>query len=256
MNRRNLRWLCGMTLLVFVAAAVPLCAQAQNDEWHYTLAPYMIFPGMSGTVGARGYEADVDVSASDILSNLQIGFNGAFAARRGDWGFGVDVIYAALGSSTDLVNVDPNQGTFTFLAMRRLAPSLDLTFGARWNLIQSRIEFKEIPGTELGGRVVEETKQWVDPVVGMHWTAPLGKRCRFSLPANVGGFGVSSKIAVDVFPNLQVKVGERVSIAGGWRLLYVDYETGYENGVPDPADESFRYDVTTTGPVVGMLFQF
>ena len=139
-----------VVLLVFVIATVPVCAQAQDDEWHYTLAPYLIFPGMSGKMGIGEFEANVDVGASDIFSNLQFGFNGAFMAQKGDWGFGADVIYMALGQSTDRVNVDPNQGAFTFLGMRQLDPGLDLTFGARWNVLQGKIEFKEIPGYGTG----------------------------------------------------------------------------------------------------------
>ena len=177
MERNSLIWMCGIALLVFVVAMVPLCAQAQDDKWQFTVAPYVVFPGMSGKLGIGPFEADVDAGVSDILSNLQFGAMGYFEVRKGDWGFGTDLIYVALGQSTDRFNVDPDQGAFTFLGIRRLAPGLDLTFGARWNVIRGRIEFKEIAGTELGGRVVEETKQWVDPVVGIHWTVPLGKRC-------------------------------------------------------------------------------
>ena len=61
---------------------------------------------------------------------------------------------------------------------------------------------------------------------------PLGKRCDFSLPASIGGFGLASKVAVDLFPNLQIKVGKRASLAAGWRFLYMNYESGYEDGAP------------------------
>ena len=256
MNRRNLHCLGVMALLAFLVATLPVCAQTQDDEWECTVAPYVLFPGMSGKLGIGPIEADVDAGISDILSNLQFGFNGYFAVRKGAWGFGADIVYMALGGSTDHLNVDPNQGAYTFLGIRRLAPGLDLNFGARWNVIEARIEFKQIAGTELGGRVVEKTQQWVDPVVGIHWVKPLGQRWEFRLPANIGGFGLASKVAVDVFPTLQFKLAEWAWIGGGWRVLYMNYETGYEGSVPIPNEESFRYDVTTTGPVVGLAFRF
>jgi hypothetical protein len=78
----------------------------------------------------------------------------------------------------------------------------------------------------------------------------------FSLPANIGGFGISSKIAVDVFPTIQFKVAENAWIGGGWRFLYMDYETGSEDDVPIPGEDPFRYDMLTTGPVIGMAFRF
>ena len=149
--------------LMVLAAAVPAAAQAKDDEWEYTVAPYLILSSMDGKMAVRGVEVDVDVSASDIFSNLQMGFNGYFAAQKGDWGFGADIIYMSLGTSLDDVNVDPSQAAFTFVAIRRLAPTLDLNFGVRWNVIRARLEFKDNAPPALAGRVVEETKQWVDP---------------------------------------------------------------------------------------------
>ncbi len=243
-------------ILAVLAMAVPAGAQAPDDEWRFTVAPYLVLASMDGKVAVRGLEADVDVSASDIFSNLQMGFNGYFAAQKGDWGFGVDVIYMSLGTSTDLANVDPSQAAFTLGVIRRLAPTLDLNFGARVNVVRSRIEFKDDASLALAGIIVEDTKTWVDPIVGVHWKQPLGGKWLVSVPVNVGGFSVGSDIAVDVFPTLQYRLGERIWIGGGWRLMYMDYETGYEDGVPIPGEEPFRYDMVTTGPVVGMAFRF
>ena len=256
MNRGNKLLLRGAALLVIMAATIPVCAQTADNEWNFTIAPYLIIPGMSGTMGLRGVEADINASASDIFSNLKMGFNGYFAVQKGNWGFGTDIIYMALGGSNDYVEVDPSQGAFAFMGSRRLTPRLDLTFGVRWNVIRGRMEFNETLGPILEGTVFEQTKQWVDPVVGIHWMQPLGKRWEFGLAANVGGFGLASKIAVDVFPTIQFQAWSWGWIGGGWRLLYVNYETGYDEGEPVPGSDAFRYDVTTTGPVIGMSFRF
>lgn len=256
MERMRLLSFTTWLILAVLAMTVPVGAQAADDEWHYTVAPYLLMAAMDGKIAVRGLEADVDISASDIFSNLQMGFNGYFAAQKGNWGFGVDVIYMSLGTSTDLVNVDPSQAAFTFVAIRRLAPTLDLNFGARVNVVRGRIEFKDNAPPALAGIIVEDTKTWVDPVVGVHWKQPLGERWMAGVSANVGGFGVGSDIAVDVFPTVQFKVGKNAWIGGGWRFLYMDYETGYEDGVPIPGEEPFRYDMVTTGPVIGMAFRF
>ncbi len=153
------------------------------------------------------------------------------------------------------VNINPSQAAFTFLAFRRIAPTLDLQFGARWNVVRGRIEFKD-NSIVLAGTVLEETKQWVDPVVGLRWKQPIGERWLVSVPVNVGGFGVASKIAVDVFPTLQYKLGRNAWVGGGWRMLYMDYESNYEDGVPIPGEDAFRYDMITSGPVIGMAFRF
>ena len=54
---------------------------------------------MSGTTAVRGQEVDVDMSASDIFSNLQFGAMGLVVARKGDWGVGGDAIWMALGAN-------------------------------------------------------------------------------------------------------------------------------------------------------------
>lgn len=257
MIRMHLRTLGEVVLLLISVASMPVWGQTQdNDEWQFTVAPYLVIPGMTGTVGVRGLEVEVNASVSDVFSNLQMGFNGYFEARKGPWGFGTDVVYAALGGSSDFANVDPSEALFTFIGMRRLAPGFDLTFGARLNAIRNKIEFKENLGPVLEGRTFEATKQWVDPLVGFLWAVPLGGRVRFILPANVGGFGLSSKVALDVYPNLQIQVGKRAWLGGGWRVTYINYESGYEDDGPILGSEAFRFDVTTTGPAIGMVFQF
>lgn len=242
-------------LLTALALALPAGAQTADDEWHLTFAPYLMASSMSGTAGVRGFEAVVDISASEIFSNLQMGFNGYVGVQKGNWGFGVDVIYMSLGASTDYLNVDPGQAAFTFLATRRLAPTLDLTFGARWNAVRNRIEYKTnspvFPGTTIEG-----TYQWVDPVTGIAWRQPIGRRWIVGVPANVGGFGISAKVAVDVFPNIQYRLTKQAWLGAGWRLLYVNYQTGYDDGPAMLNSDAFLYEVTSTGPVIGILFQF
>jgi len=246
----------GVILLMTLAAATPAIAQETDDEWHYTVAPYLVLASMDGTLGVKGLEADVDVSVSDIFSNLQMGFNGYFEARKGNWGAGVDIVYMALGVSNDIVNVDPSQAAFTFVGIRRLGPTLDLNFGVRWNVVRGRIDFKDQAGPLLAGRSVEETKHWVDPIIGVNWKQPIGERWAFVLATDIGGFGIGSKIDLSVFPTLQYNIGKQVWIGGGWRFMYLDYETGYEDGRPVLHEDPFRYDVLTQGPVFGLAFRF
>jgi hypothetical protein len=74
---------------VFVLVAV-LCtsggAMAQeSDGWQITVVPYLIGAAMSGTTAINGWEAEVDLSASDVFSHLKWGAMGYLEARKGDW---------------------------------------------------------------------------------------------------------------------------------------------------------------------------
>ena len=162
--------------LVLLGVAADGRAQSAPDAWKVTVAPYLMGAGMSGTAGVGRLESDVDVSASDIFSNLQFGFMGYFEAKKGKWGVGADLIWMALGTSTETpvsANVDANQGGFTFLALRQLSPAVDLRAGFAVNTIQPAITFKGI-NRELSGDAT-----WVDPVVGV-------KSCTRPTPAAAG----------------------------------------------------------------------
>jgi len=137
-----------------------------------------------------------------------------------------------------------DQGAYAFTGLRALNDRVDLTFGARWNAIKGNIEFKGPLAATVG-----ETKQWVDPIVGLKIHQRLGGRWHLGLVADIGGFGAASKFAWQVFPTLAVDVGKRARLGFGCRALGMDYKTGSDSTL-------FRYDVIANGPVLGMSFNF
>jgi hypothetical protein len=227
------------------AAAV---AQPAGDEWRVTVAPYLMAAGMSGTAGIGRLETDVEVSASDIFSNLQFGAQGYFEVMKGDWGFGADVIWMALGTSIDRppTNIDVNQGAFTFLALRRLSPIATLRAGILVNTIQPTIKFKDPIDRELSGDAT-----WVDPVVGINLHTPGEGRWGVALVADIGGFGLGSDFMFDVMPTVRVGLTRSADVAFGYRWISLDYEK-------DGDDDRRRilYDVTSSGPFAGFIFRF
>ena len=242
----RISFLCMMAALIAAPSVCGQTASGSSDEWKFKVAPYLVFPWMDGKAAVRGYEVDVNVGPSDIFSNLQIGAMGYFEARKGAWGFGVDAMYMALGTTIDRppADIDFNQGAYQFTGLRALNEKVDLTFGARWNVLSGRLGFKgPIAFT------AEDTKQWVDPTVGLQIRQPLGRRCHFGLVADIGGFGAASKFAWQVFPTVGIDVGKRARLGFGYRALGMNYETG-------SGDTLFRYDVITSGPVFGMAFNF
>ena len=239
--RGSLRLWVVVVLSVFTAW--PAAAQAPSDEWEVVVAPYFMGAAMSGTTAVRGREVDVDVSASDIFSNLQFGAMGLVVARKGKWGVGADAIWMALGTTVRETNVDFNQGAFAFYGLRRLSSAADLTFGLRVNTLQGDLEFKTL------GVDVSQDKTWVDPLVGLTLRSPADHRVRLKVYTEIGGFGVGSDFTWQVFPTVGFKLNERVSLEVGYRWLDLDYSTGDGN-------ERFGYDVLTQGPVGGLALRF
>jgi hypothetical protein len=242
----RISFLCMIAALIAAPSVYGQTAGSSDDGWKFKLVPYLIFPYMDGKTAVRGREVEVDVGAGDIFSNLQFGAMGYFEARKGAWGAGVDAIYMALGTTIDRpqADIDFDQGAFQFTGLRRLHEKVDLTFGARWNVLRGRIGFKGPLDT-----TVEETKQWVDPTVGLQIHQPLGGRWHFGLITDIGGFGAASKFAWQVFPTVGADLGKRARLGFGYRALGIDYESGSGNTL-------FRYDVITSGPVIGMTLNF
>jgi hypothetical protein len=247
-HKTSLRILFFCMMAVLIAApSVWGQTMGQNDDgWKFKFVPYLIFPWMDGKTALRGQEVAVDAGAGDIFSNLQFGVMGYFEARKGAWGAGMDAIYMALGTTIDRpqADIDFDQGCFQFTGLRRLHEKADLTFGARWNVLRGRRGFKGPLGT-----TAEQTKQWVDPTVGLQIHQPLGGRWHLGLVTDIGGFSAGSKFAWQVFPTVGVDMGKKARLGFGYRALGMDYESGTGNTL-------FRYDVITSGPVIGMAFNF
>ena len=239
------RFACLFLAVVTVVAASVTSASAQpaRDEWSVFVAPYLMGAAMSGTTTVRGVDVDVDQSASDIFSNLQFGAMGVVVARKGDWGFGTDLIWMALGTTVRDTNVDFNQGAFAFYGLRRLSPTADVTFGLRVNTLQGELTFKGL------GITRSQDKTWVDPIVGVTARTPTKHRMQLRIYTEVGGFGAGSDFTWQVFPDLSIKLTDKASLEFGYRWLDLDYATGEGN-------EKFAYDVLTQGPVVGFGFRY
>ncbi len=62
-------------------AAKPDTPNPADQGWHVDVAPYLWFPGISGTIGAAGYETGVHVTGSDVLLYVNFRLMGAADIR-------------------------------------------------------------------------------------------------------------------------------------------------------------------------------
>jgi hypothetical protein len=244
--------LVALVLLLTVVAASPTAAQAPpGDSWKITVAPYLMGASMNGTTAVAGEELDVDLSMSDIFSNLQFGAMGLVVARKGAWGVGGDAIWMALGKNDPPApgfagSADVSQGAFAMYGLRRLAPYADLFFGARINYVSANLRFG---GPFLVGSA-DGSKTWADPLVGVQFRTPEnGSRWHAQVYTEIGGFGVGSTFSWQVFPTIGVNLSKNASLEFGYRWLDIDYSTGETATL-------FEYDVLTQGPVIGFAFRF
>ena len=243
--------LCAASLLL------PSVAAAQG-EWKYQLAPYLWFAGLKGTVATipGAPRVAIDISPSDALSDLKVGFMGAFEAKKGRHGGFADLVYTDVRSDTELVPAigltlksksksTIVTGGYVYALYNQDATLVDVFAGARYWKVDTELGFGGGLGL-LAGRSVRNSESWWDPVVGIKARTALGGSKFFlSGVLAMGGFGAGSDLFTDATGLVGYQWSKPLSTVLGYRSLDVKYEKS-----------SFYYDVRQSGWMLGMAYAF
>lgn len=220
-----------------------------EDGWHFRAAPYAWVTAIEGDIAIGPLSAPVDISMTDTLEDLDMGFMGVFEAGRGDWSLGLDLVYGKtsqdIGGGNRLFEsfrYEQKQWLLTpFVAYRAVETEgyhMDVFAGARITVLQA-----DLTGRFVGGG--KETRgvdtEWADPIIGIRGQADLTNTMFFRYNADVGGFGVSSDLVWQAFAGLGYKVTDSLSLAFGYRAVGIDY-----------TKDEFTMDTVSHGPVIGL----
>jgi opacity protein-like surface antigen len=238
------------------------------NAWTFEVEPYLWLPALDGDITVRGHTAPVDLSIGEfvetIFESLQFAAMGRIEARRGPFVFTLDLLYLSLEveDTTPLgvkTQTDFNQLIVEFGAGYRLGEwrlgrqlwprlSLEALGGGRYVHLDAGLK---LAGTgPLGATVaVDNTADWVEPFVGGRLRLALSETVAFVVRGDTGGFGVGSDATWDLIGTLQYQVSHKVTLAGGYRVLDIDYDEG-------GGTNRFVYDVQTRGPILGIAFRF
>jgi hypothetical protein len=96
---------------------------------------------------------------------------------------------------------------------------------------------------------VDNTHDWIDPIVGLRYHGDLGEHWSVNARADVGGFGVGSDFAWNASALLGYRFSSWCSAHLGYRALSLDFESG-------SGSDSLAYDLTMNGPIIGVAFSF
>jgi len=283
--KKGTRWLVGLFFLITVFAAQPALAdQYVSDDWHIMVAPYVWGIAMDGDVTVDGREAEVDLSFSDILKDLNIALMLDIEARKNRFGFFINPLYSQTenDSTTNLLSGTPleqkykinteidlfimSAGPFYRFGPWDLDSSngktdklliVDVMAGVRYTYLQINVDLDRKSGApipELPGHISEDgDKSWVDPIVGGRMTYVLSPQWMVSVLGDIGGFGVGSDFAWMVTAGVGYNFkafGDRDSqFYAGYRAMNMDYSDG-------SGEDKFEWDVTLKGPVVSMGVAF
>jgi opacity protein-like surface antigen len=227
-----------------------------SDEWRYGFAPYIWTAGLSGTVGSFGLPpVNVDVSAQDVIENLDMAFMGVGIVQHGRWGLYTDIVYSDL--STNSTNTPgPFFGSAKLKAKTFfMTPMLEYqAIGNGWSelypMAGMRVWYSEttisLTGGLLNGRSSTDSASWVDPTIGLRGRIKLDENLWLNGWGIIGGFGVDhDEFMWDVLGGVNYELNDWASVEVGYRATGTDY-----------SNDGYVFDITMQGPVIGAVFQF
>lgn len=259
---------------LLMAAMLPATLAADSgDSWEFGAAIYGWFPDISGqtTFSPPGGDGDFTVGIGDILDNLQFTFQGAFDARKGQWGLLTDVIYMDLGKTkTNIregvigdielpielegsVNLDMKSWIWTTAAYYRMVDQQETTFdllgGVRYIDVDQSLGWRfsgEAGQTPLPGRngeVAVSGSNW-DAVIGLRGRLALGQGNKWFLPyyADVGTG--DSDLTWQAMAGVGYAFGWG-EVSGVWRHISYDQSSGHPIA-----------DMEFSGPAIGAIFRW
>ena len=256
--------LLALTAALLVLPGGSVLAQTDSsesqDQWQFSAAIYLWGADIGGQT-IRGSE--VEVEFSDLLDNLEMGFMGAFAARKNKWSLLTDVIYMDLSvdKTADLsipigpiqvpvttsVSLDVEAWVLHFAGGYNLYSEgksrLDLIGGARY-LDFDQTMFLSLQSLGPGqSRTISESLTSFDGIVGLTGNAALGER--WFLPYYVDIGTGDSKLTWQATAGIGYRAGRVVDLALVYRHLEWDLDSAR---VVD--------DINFSGPTFGVIFRW
>ncbi len=93
-------------------------------------------------------------------------------------------------------------------------------------------------------READGSENWIDPVIGAHYTLPFNDTWSASLRGDIGGFGVGSDFAWQGIATLRWQATPGFGVLAAYRYMAMDYDNGSGN-------DYFKYDMAMSGPALG-----
>ena len=203
-------------------------ADLTDKKWHYYGMVYIWFPGIHGTVGIRGFDASVHVTAGEIFSNFRGGFLGAFIPTYNRFSAPTDFLWMRLRDSK-AIPFAPNYSVRTDLGMSIITPKVNYLmlnnpkikiYGTAGPRIWHESTTLELIPT-INGNNLSKSVNWVDFVLGARFTMPLSSKASVDVLGDAGEGGATLDYQIGGLLNYQVK--PKLVLQGGWRYLTVHY---------------------------------
>lgn len=249
-------YLAKATMIAF-GLLVSASSIAEEELWKFRLTPYVWLAGFEGSVSPlKGVPpSDVDISASDALSDTESSFMMILDAKKGRHGIYSDVFYSditsreTIGPATNTRLTSTTETTVITVGYSHTllvddGMSIDFLAGARWWHIDAEVEISSlIPALNVAG---DNTESWFDPFIGIKGHIPISASNFYvSGGAAYGGFDINADSFYELSANLGYQWTDTIGTAIGYRMYELDYD-----------QNDFQYDVKQSGWQLGLTWGF
>jgi hypothetical protein len=231
------------------AVSTPL-DETSDSKWHLYGVGYVWLPGIHGTLGVRGFDTSVHVSAIDLVSNFRFGIMGAVIPTYNRFSAPVDYFWVRLKDSK-AIPADPTYSVSAKVTESIITPKVSYllvnhpkikVYGTGGPRIWHEGTTLNLVPT-IGGRAPYQSANWVDFVAGARFNAPLSSKASVDILGDAGEGGATLDYQVAGFVNYQVK--PKISLQGGWRYLTVHY-----------GNNGNLFNGTMQGIILGATYKF
>jgi hypothetical protein len=246
-------------LLITGTASVARAADPDPDAWHVGITPYVWAAGIYGDVTVKGQNAEVEASFLDLLEETDtlVGLAGRLEVTKGRFGVFGDVFYVKTeveDSGTTRLDITTRMWFIDFGGQFRVLDTtddrvpgltLDVYGGGRYSYLELDLDTAGAPS-------LNQSKEWVDPIVGARVGVHFSEHVFLLFAGDVGGFGVGSDFAWSILGLFGYKWQSGTTewaILAGYKALGQDYESG-------SGAQRFRWDTVMHGPVLGFTVRF
>lgn len=125
--------------------------------------------------------------------------------------------------------------------------TLEALAGLRYSSLGGELQFQPVGPVTLPA--VQQSKNWIDPIVGFRLSADLTENLTGSLRGDIGGFGVGSDVTWQAAALIAYRFsmfGKRAEAGVGYRALHWNFSDG-------TGPQQFKWDATLQGPLIGLL---
>jgi hypothetical protein len=182
-----------------------------DPQWHFTSLSYLWFPGVHGTVGAKGYSTDVNVSPADVLKHFNIGLMGSFEPQYKRWSFPIDFVWAKLSDTKNAIQFPDysakatiKEGIFTqkvdYLVLNGKMVKVRATAGVRGWYVSENLKLTppNPPSFSVGS-----SQGWADVVGGANFLIPLSPKMSVMIIGDAGGGAPILTIRLRALPTIR-----------------------------------------------------